>query len=349
MIPALALAVPLLRAAGLRHAARSQPNLLTRSRSPSRPGIFLNAAPELPASSAYSNVSEWTGTRTVRASASHPDLRLVGRRFQADPDEASNREPDPEVLGIEATLRRIEQDARARQQFYAEVDSLVRRVRSGQPIPQSLMLDSQLPLPLHHTAGFSGTLIASNLPPPRLLEQSITAAAPVAPAPPLRPPGSGIASPNVASSQPLNPRLLSPKSTRLDPAVVSRVVYWAQVNGCPTELALAVAWQESGMNPHPARGASGEIGIMQILPERARLEGVDPARLTDPETNLRLGTTLLARYYSEEGSVARAAMKYVAGPGVFGKRYAPDVRDYISWYSSSVDNNARYFGQYLNF
>jgi hypothetical protein len=349
MIPALALAVPLLRGAGSRCAARSERNLVTRSRSLSRPGIFLGAAPELPANDAYSNVSERDGTRTVKTSASHLDLRLVGQRFQADPDEASNGEPDPEVRGIEATLRRIEQDPHARQQFYAEVDSLVRRVRSGQPIPQSLMLDSQLPLPLHRPAGLSETLVASNLPLPRLREQSITAPAPTTSAPPLRAPGFRIASPNVASSQPLNPRLLSPKSTPLNPAVVSRVVYWAQVNGCPTELALAVAWQESGMNLHPARGSSGEIGIMQIMPERARLEGVDPARLTDPETNLRLGTMLLARYYSEEGSVARAAMKYVAGPGVFGKRYAPEVRDYISWYSSSVDNNARYFGQYLNF
>lgn len=279
----------------------------------------------------------------AHASAGHPRVRLVGQRFPAAPAETANTEPDPEVRGIEATLRRIEQDPRARQQFYADVDSLVRRVRSGQPIPQSLMLEDQLPLPFRGAAGFSGTLATANLPLPAVREHLITAPSPTGPAP-SRAPGFSIESPNLTEAG-----LLSPNNNPLDPGVVSRVIYWAEVNGCPVQLALAVAWQESGMNLHAARGSSGEIGIMQIMPERARLEGVDSSRLKDPETNLWLGTKLLARYYSEEGSVTRAAMKYVAGPGVFEKRYAPDVRDYISWYSASVDSNARYFGRYLNF
>ncbi len=103
------------------------------------------------------------------------------------------------------------------------------------------------------------------------------------------------------------------------------------------------------MSLYPARGSSGEVGIMQILPERAGVEGVSPSRLDNPETNLWLGTRLLARYYQEEGSIARAAMKYVGGPGVFGKRYSRDVRRYIESYSASVNSYAEYFGQHLRF
>ena len=144
-------------------------------------------------------------------------------------------------------------------------------------------------------------------------------------------------------------KLVSPNGSPLDPGVVKRLIHWAQANDCPIELALATAWRESEMSLHPPRGSSGEIGMMQIMPERARLEGVDPARLEDPETNMWLGTKLLARYYKQEGSVARAAMMYVAGPGVFEKTYGPDLRNYIAHYSASVNNFATYFGTYLNF
>ena len=130
---------------------------------------------------------------------------------------------------------------------------------------------------------------------------------------------------------------------------MKRLIHWAQENECPIELALATAWRESEMSLRPPRGSSGEIGMMQIMPERARLESVDPARLEDPKTNMWLGTKLLARYYKQEGSVARAAMMYVAGPGVFGKTYGPDLRNYIARYSSSVANFATYFGTYMNF
>lgn len=280
----------------------------------------------------------------------------VAASARSSPPRASTAEPDPEVRRIERALRAIEQDPRARQQFYADVESLVRRVRSGRPIPQSLTFNELLSLPADRAGGFSGTAVSSNQSQPRVREQLVTARSEqpmTAPTPaelaPARSADFGPQSPNFTESQPRPLQLLSPKNSPLDPAVVSRITYWAQMNGCPTELALAVTWQESGMNLHPARGSSGEIGIMQIMPERARLEGIDASSLEDPETNLWLGTKLLARYYSEEGSVARAATKYVAGPGVFEKRYGPEVRDYISWYSASVDNYARYFGQYLNF
>jgi len=345
MIPALALTVPLLQAAAARRPPQCRLSVLVGARSCAPLGIVaLKAAPELPAREPHSPAPKPNRNRAAPRSASQP----------AAPPEAANTEPDPEVRGIEAALERIEQDPGARQQFYADVDSLVRRVRRGQPIPRSLMLDDQLPLPPDRV-----TVVSASFKPPKPSPSLRPEEPSLAPSageftPQPRAPASAMGLPNLADGQVHSPRLpgpqfLSPKNSPLDPSVVSRVIYWAGVNGCPVQLALAVAWQESGMNVHPARGSSGEIGIMQIMPERAHLEGVDPATLDDPETNIRLGTKLLARYYSEEGSVARAAMKYVAGPGVFEKHYAPDVRQYISWYSASVDNYARYFGRYVNF
>lgn len=99
------------------------------------------------------------------------------------------------------------------------------------------------------------------------------------------------------------------------------------------------------MSLDPPVGSSGEIGIMQILPARASAEGIDPKQLRDPDVNIWLGTMLLARYYHQEGTIAGAAMKYVAGPGVFAHHYPADVRDYIGWYSKSVATYANFFSQ----
>jgi Transglycosylase SLT domain len=246
---------------------------------------------------------------------------------------------DPEVRRIEMILRKMQQDPALRQQFYDDVDSVVRAVRSRQPIPSNLRVDSGLPAVDHSPT--EPHLVATLQPP------AVT---------PLPFPGTPPLAPKPTAPQPrLQPvpartgKLFSPTGSPLDPDVVKRLIHWAQTNGCPIELALATAWRESQMSLHPARGSSGEIGMMQIMPERARLEGVDPARLEDPETNMWLGTKLLARYYKQEGSVARAAMMYVAGPGVFEKTYGPDLRNYIAHYSASVNNFATYFGTYLNF
>lgn len=90
----------------------------------------------------------------------------------------------------------------------------------------------------------------------------------------------------------------------------------------PTELAMAIARQESEMNPAAASEA-GARGLMQLMPatasDVARARGIahDPARLTrDPMYNARLGTAYLSEmleYY--HGSYVLAAAAYNAGPG----------------------------------
>lgn len=89
----------------------------------------------------------------------------------------------------------------------------------------------------------------------------------------------------------------------------------------PAEYALAVARQESEMNP-AAESPAGALGLMQLMPgtaeDMARVAGVvhDPAKLTeDPLYNARLGTEYLARMLDRySGSYLLATAAYNAGP-----------------------------------
>jgi len=237
--------------------------------------------------------------------------------------------PDPEALRIRDELKRLHDDAEARRAFYDDLQRTVEQVRAGIRSQGSM----------ERNVSFSR-------------ETNITL------------PGPSSPSYRQTPSQPSNPNLSSAprasESTRpetpqasldihrdgIDPASYRLVVHWAKVNGTPVELALGVAWMESHLRQNPPRGGAGEVGMFQIMPERCVTEGWPAERLNDPEFNARLGTLLLARYYQEEGSVARAAAKYVAGPGVFDKHYSSDVWAYINWYASTIESYANYFSRY---
>jgi hypothetical protein len=262
-----------------------------------------------------------------------PSARVgLAHRGTADDD-------DVEIRRIEVDLERISRDAGARQAFYDQMDRLVDCVRNGRQISPALTVEAGWPAP--------PPSVARGPSPPAFSSGSIS----------IHPPLQGfLGSLSPPAPQPVVPRfavtiqpITSPQGSAMNPRVVSRLIYWARRNRCPPELALATAWQESRMSPRPPDGSSGEIGIMQILPARARAEGVNPRRLRNPDVDMWLGTKLLARYYQEEGNVTGAAMKYVAGPGVFEHSYPADVGEYIRWYSRSVRAYANYFAQYISF
>jgi soluble lytic murein transglycosylase len=88
----------------------------------------------------------------------------------------------------------------------------------------------------------------------------------------------------------------------------------------PPELALAIARQESEMNPQ-AISHAGARGLMQLMPGTAREVAVklglryDLGALTsDWRYNARLGTDYLAGLVAEFGSLPLAAAGYNAGP-----------------------------------
>lgn len=87
--------------------------------------------------------------------------------------------------------------------------------------------------------------------------------------------------------------------------------------GVPPALADAVAFVESGYRPD-ARGAVGELGLMQVRPQTAAMLGhTGPAEaLLDPETNIRFGVAYLAQAWAlAKGDLCRTLMKYRAGHG----------------------------------
>jgi hypothetical protein len=89
----------------------------------------------------------------------------------------------------------------------------------------------------------------------------------------------------------------------------------AERQGLPPDVADAVAQVESAYNPE-AVGGIGEIGLMQVRPETARLLGHRGSveALFEPETNVRFGVAYLSRAWRlAEGDLCRALMKYRAG------------------------------------
>jgi soluble lytic murein transglycosylase len=89
----------------------------------------------------------------------------------------------------------------------------------------------------------------------------------------------------------------------------------------PTEFAMAIARQESELDARAASKA-GAQGLMQLMPATAQdvAEAIglryEPARLTQPHYNARLGTAYLAQMLERyDGSYVLAAAAYNAGPG----------------------------------
>lgn len=88
----------------------------------------------------------------------------------------------------------------------------------------------------------------------------------------------------------------------------------------PPELSLAIARQESELNPE-AVSPAGARGLMQLMPATAQKVakelGIDYSRdrlTSDWEYNARLGQTYLAGLIAEFGSLPLAAAGYNAGP-----------------------------------
>lgn len=91
----------------------------------------------------------------------------------------------------------------------------------------------------------------------------------------------------------------------------------AKTRNLPEDLAEAVAYIESAYDPE-ARGAVGEVGLMQVLPSTAAMMGFKGAMsdLAAPQTNIYYGVGYLAKAWRmSNGDICRALMKYRAGLG----------------------------------
>jgi soluble lytic murein transglycosylase len=95
--------------------------------------------------------------------------------------------------------------------------------------------------------------------------------------------------------------------------------------GVDPALVKAVVWKESRFDPN-ARGSSGEIGLMQIMPPAAqewasseRLRSFQHEQLFDPEKNILAGSwylhVQLRKYARTDNPIPYALASYNAGPG----------------------------------
>ncbi|MEM5475082.1 lytic transglycosylase domain-containing protein [Pacificibacter sp. AS14] len=89
----------------------------------------------------------------------------------------------------------------------------------------------------------------------------------------------------------------------------------AQRNNIPPDLFLRLIQQESGWNPR-AKSHKGAIGLAQLMPQTARVLGVNP---NDPQQNLEGGARYLRQMYNKFGTWRLALAAYNAGPGAVEK------------------------------
>ncbi|MEM1377678.1 MAG: transglycosylase SLT domain-containing protein [Pseudomonadota bacterium] len=111
----------------------------------------------------------------------------------------------------------------------------------------------------------------------------------------------------------------------------------ALANGVPVDLAHAVVYSESSYRPN-ARGAAGEIGLMQLRPATARLVGYSGSTndLFKPETNIAYGMKYLGQAHElAGGDMCGTILKYNAGHGAksmnpISQAYCNKVRDLLN-------------------
>ena len=111
-------------------------------------------------------------------------------------------------------------------------------------------------------------------------------------------------------------------------------------HGINGNLIKAIAATESGFNPR-AVSPAGAVGLMQVMPDTARLLGLRDdnrqtvaEKLTDSSTNIQLGARYLGQLLRQFGGRTHLAVAaYNAGPGAVSKRMAippyAETQDYV--------------------
>ena len=114
-----------------------------------------------------------------------------------------------------------------------------------------------------------------------------------------------------------------------------RVAQMARIAGVDPTLAVAIAFKESGLRTNAPRGASGEIGMMQVMPSTGKGLGYDEKKLSIPNQNIKAGIEYLKLgLQATENDPTLAAIYYNGGPGAvdalkLGKDPDPRVFDYV--------------------
>ena len=114
-----------------------------------------------------------------------------------------------------------------------------------------------------------------------------------------------------------------------------KVAQMARNAGVDPVLAVAIAFKEGGLRTNAPRGASGEIGMMQVMPSTGKGLGYDEKKLSIPNQNIKAGIEYLKLgLQATENDPTLAAIYYNGGPGAvdalkLGKDPDPRVFDYV--------------------
>ncbi len=131
-------------------------------------------------------------------------------------------------------------------------------------------------------------------------------------------------------------KLVVPKgrSATAKTSVTASIDHWAAHYGVSPRLARALAWQESGFQPH-VRSSVGATGVMQVIPAtRDFVElfviGQRVPRTTDG--GIRIGVAYLDHLLGEfKGNVRRALGAYYQGPAaVRADGLYPETRQFVA-------------------
>jgi hypothetical protein len=110
--------------------------------------------------------------------------------------------------------------------------------------------------------------------------------------------------------------------------ISAQVAAAAAQYGVDPALALAIAQQESGLNPN-ATSSAGAMGVMQLMPATAAAYGVTNAY--DPAQNIPAGVAYLASLLTQYGGdQTKALAAYNAGPGTVNAAVAANGDNWLA-------------------
>lgn len=93
--------------------------------------------------------------------------------------------------------------------------------------------------------------------------------------------------------------------------IKQKIIDQSKLMGVDPAIMLSIAKTESGFRQE-AIGASGTIGVFQLMPSTARGLGCDPYKLDE---NIKCGITYYRNMYKMFGSMEKAVAAYNSGSG----------------------------------
>jgi len=137
----------------------------------------------------------------------------------------------------------------------------------------------------------------------------------------------------------------APSAVAIPETPAELAVWAAKKYQLPDSFVRSVMKAESGFQPN-AVSPKGAIGLMQLMPETARVLGVDPR---NPQQNAEGGAQylrqLLARYENDPNQVLLALAAYNAGPAAVERYHGVppyrETREYILRVLKNWDQSAK--------